>query len=105
MLVLVLIPSPKASAPQFERPLLHVLDDMTPSVSESMMYLTPVASLMGVRVVDLAPIVGVPSSLAPATTESPGGDPDPDPQVVQGPSDTSISSVCMILFSRCWDIS
>jgi len=106
VLVLVVIPSPKASAaPQFGRPLLHVLHDTTPSVSESVIYLTPVASPTGAGVVDLAPIVAAPSSLAPATTQSPGGDPDPNPQVVERPSYTSISSVCIILFSRCWDIS
>jgi hypothetical protein len=82
VLVLVLIPPPIASAaPQFGCPLLHVLDDTTPSVSESVMYLTPVASPTGAGVVDLAPIVAVPSSLAPATTQSPGEDPDPNPQV------------------------
>jgi len=53
----------------------------------------------------LAPVVAVPTSLAPATTQSPGGDPDPNPQVVEAPSYTSISSVCVILFNRSWDIS
>jgi len=106
VLVLVLIPSPKASAaPQFGHPLLHVLDDTTPSVSKSMMYLTLVASPTRAGVVDLAPIVAVPTSLAPATTQSPGGDPDPNLQVVEAPSYTSISSVCVILFNRFWDIS
>ena len=105
-IVLVLIPPSIASAaPQFGRPLLHVLDDTTPSVSESVIHLTPVASPTGAGAVDLAPIVAVPSSLAPATTQSPGGDPDPNPQVVEAPSYTSFPSVCMILFSRCWDIS
>jgi len=55
--------------------------------------------------VDLAPNVAVLSSLAPATTQSPGEDPDPNQQVVEAPSYISISSVCIILFSRCWDIS
>ena len=73
------------------------------TLSGSMMYLTPVACPTGAGVVDLAPIVAVPSSLAPATTQSPGG--DLNPQVVEAPSYTSFPSVCMILFNRCWDIS
>ncbi|KAJ8586061.1 hypothetical protein M405DRAFT_378496 [Rhizopogon salebrosus TDB-379] len=70
-----------SAAPQFGRPMLHVLDAVT--ASESVSYLAPVPSPTG-GVVDLAPIEAVPTSG--------GGDPDPDPQAVEVASTSSTPS-------------
>ncbi|OAX35754.1 hypothetical protein K503DRAFT_722500 [Rhizopogon vinicolor AM-OR11-026] len=83
-----------SAAPQFGRPLFHVLDaataasdSMSTSMSASYLNLSPTPT----GAVDLAPIEVVPSSSATSAGEDPN--PDPDPLIVEAVSSSASSTV------------
>ncbi|OJA09433.1 hypothetical protein AZE42_11438 [Rhizopogon vesiculosus] len=87
LLILCAFSMSASAAPQFGRPLFHVLDAASDSMSMSVTNLSPTPT----GAVDLAPIEAVPSSSATSPGEDPN--PDPDPQVIEAASSSASSTV------------